>query len=621
MEKNKNKKLLIIVGLLLLLVGSISFAYFIAIPLFNGDGAKGVLTTANIDGSIINVEGTLNFNDLDIMPGHKNVSSLKLTATGENELIPYNLIWEGTNSLNTPLEFTVYKTNSSVDVNATCQDKVKVVNGAQHLNEECTISNLDSLGNPVGTGTISKNNETTKVTLATDEFITATTEGSIVYYYVILEYPNLSENQNQDIGGNFSGKVTVEKNDATPDVIVDATYLKQDDGSYAKSTITPEGYELNTEKSTCTNSATPKWTNNTLNISNLTTKGTTCTIYLDKIQAINTIIPDAKDKTEKVEFTGIATAADTGIYKAPDDYGTSYYFRGLEGSLNNWVNFAGSYWRIIRINGNGTVRMIYAGAASGNPSNANRTGTTTQINGATYMYNHTYNDNAYVGYMMGIPLNGDYPIQNETTIHSGSYVDAHSNVYDSDAKKIIDNWYKTNIVDKGYSDKIDINTGFCNNGQTASGISSGYSTARYNQFTTSYISWGSVYANGWKSIQTPTLQCTNKERDLFTLNNANIGNKKLIYPVGMITSDEAIFAGAFSDDRNKNYYLYTNQNYWTMSPWYYNNAATIGYINGGDVRAAAVAFSLCDLRPVINLRADTIFSGDGSEANPYKITE
>ena len=50
------------------------------------------------------------------------------------------------------------------------------------------------------------------------------------------------------------------------------------------------------------------------------------------------------------------------VCSAPDDYGTSYYFRG--NVENNWVKFAGYYWRILRINGDGSIRMIYAGDAS-----------------------------------------------------------------------------------------------------------------------------------------------------------------------------------------------------------------------------------------------------------------
>ena len=108
MEK-KNKKILLIVGVLLLL-GGISYAYFTGVSTFNGSGDKVEGITATVKGSEVIVSGNLEFNDLDILPGHKNISSIKLTATGNAELLPYNLIWNGTNDLNTPLNYTLYKT-------------------------------------------------------------------------------------------------------------------------------------------------------------------------------------------------------------------------------------------------------------------------------------------------------------------------------------------------------------------------------------------------------------------------------------------------------------------------------------------------------------------------------
>ena len=51
--------------------------------------------------------------------------------------------------------------------------------------------------------------------------------------------------------------------------------------------------------------------------------------------------------------------SDKGIYMADDDYGTTYYYRG--NILNNNVYFAGFYWQIIRINGDGSIRLIYNG--------------------------------------------------------------------------------------------------------------------------------------------------------------------------------------------------------------------------------------------------------------------
>jgi len=41
-----------------------------------------------------------------------------------------------------------------------------------------------------------------------------------------------------------------------------------------------------------------------------------------------------------------------------DDYGTTYYFRG--GPENNYVNFANKCWRIVRIEGDGSVRLVLA---------------------------------------------------------------------------------------------------------------------------------------------------------------------------------------------------------------------------------------------------------------------
>ena len=92
---------------------------------------------------------------------------------------------------------------------------------------------------------------------------------------------------------------------------------------------------------------------------------------------------------------GSTATTDEGIYAAQDDYGTSYYFRGAV--ENNYVKFAGYYWRIIRINGDGTIRLIYDGTSA----HANGESSTDRQIG-TSRFNSTYGDNASVGYMMGI---------------------------------------------------------------------------------------------------------------------------------------------------------------------------------------------------------------------------
>ena len=64
---------------------------------------------------------------------------------------------------------------------------------------------------------------------------------------------------------------------------------------------------------------------------------------------------------EQIEAKGVPNfrenaTTDVGMYAYPDRYGTSYYFRGI--AEDNYVNFAGMIWRIVRINGDGTIRLV-----------------------------------------------------------------------------------------------------------------------------------------------------------------------------------------------------------------------------------------------------------------------
>ena len=116
-------------------------------------------------------------------------------------------------------------------------------------------------------------------------------------------------------------------------------------------------------------------------------------------------------------ITGIFTGTSHTLYTKQDDWGTSYFYAG--NINNNWVHFAGYYWRIIRINGDGSIRMIYNGTSTAT------TGTGTQLQ--TSAYNSSYNDNAYVGYMYG-------------SRGASSYSATHTNTTNSTIKGILDNW-------------------------------------------------------------------------------------------------------------------------------------------------------------------------------------
>ena len=280
----------------------------------------------------------------------------------------------------------------------------------------------------------------------------------------------------------------------------------------------------------------------------------------------------------------------TGKYFTTTDWdGTTYYFAG--NPSDNWVKFAGFYWRIIRINGDGSIRLIYQGTS------ANTTGTGTQIGTSTYSINSsTYKDNAYVGYMY--------------TLNQ-----VHGTGTESGIKKVVDDWYETNIADKGYSSHVDTNAGFCND-RTSTTTNGGAPNDTGGTGTT-----GTYYGARYRlySNKTPTFECSDRNNDLFTVSSSNKGNKKLTYPVGLITADEVAYAGGVWNTSNNSYYLYTNSTYWTMSPYLCSGSAHVfGVYSSGNLLNIDVNYAR-GVRPVINLKADTTYTGTGTSTVPYSV--
>ena len=282
--------------------------------------------------------------------------------------------------------------------------------------------------------------------------------------------------------------------------------------------------------------------------------------------------------------------SDKGLYQAADDYGTTYYYRG--NVKNNIVYFAGFYWQIVRINGDGSIRLMYDGTVK------NASYTQQSINNRTYQFNSKYNDPAYVGYMYGNP-------------DGTTFDEVHTNTTSSTIKTAIDSWYKTNIDDKGYSNYISNAVGFCGDRTLHSG--DGISTSTYSYFG----------AYGRYAKNTAQFTCPNKERDLYTTTDSSIGNKALTYPVGLITYDELVFAGMDNRHINKLSWAYSTQHYWTMSPSSFNAASggahewmqnSAGYLSYWGVRSSLGA------RPVINLKSDTLItSGIGTSSDPFVV--
>ena len=312
----------------------------------------------------------------------------------------------------------------------------------------------------------------------------------------------------------------------------------------------------------------------------------------------------------------------SGLFELPDDYGTSYYFRG--DVTNNYVKFAGYYWRIIRINGDGTIRMIYAGDASVIDGLANKaevlangyddSSTEYTIIG-TSAFNSSYNDNAYVGYMYGTP-------------GSNNYNDTHTNTNSSTIKTYLDTWYENNIKNTENETYI-ADSIFCNDRSVGSDEAIEYAT---NNYGNTYVKLGygtnnTLYGAESRLIEEislgkgnkATLKCPNKN-DAFTVSDTMHGNGALTYPVGLLTIDEANIAGGVWGE-NYNYYLTTGNWYWTGSPYGFDfGYASVHFVVGGGIFSCSVVTDASGVRPVLNLKSDSLRLGSGVVTDPYRVS-
>lgn len=281
--------------------------------------------------------------------------------------------------------------------------------------------------------------------------------------------------------------------------------------------------------------------------------------------------------------------SDKGLYAIQDDYGTSYYYRGSV--KNNYVSFAGYYWRIVRINGNGSIRLLYAGETK------DATGENLGIGRSKF--NDEGNKPLYSGYMYGNP--------DGTTLE-----EVNANTNDSIMKIYLETWYQEHLNE--YSEFI-ADSGFCNDRTIAnySWNGDGISTEHTTYFT-SYERYNTY---------TPSLACPNIKRDLFTVTNA-IGNQSSVYPIGLITSDELHLSGYVSNYLNPLSYAFSSSSYWTMVPSYFLEKSNRIYMYNsyftGYVNANASTDSNLIVRPVINLNANVeITGGIGTQNEPFVV--
>ena len=304
----------------------------------------------------------------------------------------------------------------------------------------------------------------------------------------------------------------------------------------------------------------------------------------------------------------ISTADEALLASSEDDYGTSYYFRGAV--TNNYVEFANKCWRIVRVSGDGSVKLILHNDNTtkvANPcdaANNSASAAFARYSGTTYKsaFNTNYNDNAYVGFKFG-------------TVGSSTYEATHANTNKSTILTNLETWYTNNL--KTYESVID-NSVWCNDKTNVTDTSYnpwGYSNVTGLGYAKNVTYYGAtqrlVSTSGRAGGTGPSLKC-----------NGELS--KITSKVGLITADELAFAGYAYNISNTTTYLQENATdtyWWSLSPHTFDgDFAYVWGVGGsyGDFGNVIVdrAFGV---RPSISLKSTTNVTGEGTNSSPFII--
>ena len=319
------------------------------------------------------------------------------------------------------------------------------------------------------------------------------------------------------------------------------------------------------------------------------------------------------------QITSNKNTTEALLASTEEDYGTSYYFRGAV--KNNYVQFANKCWRIVRINGDGSVKLVLHNdntSNAANPCNSANNSTNAafaRYSGTTYTsaFNSNDNDNAYVGFMYG-------------TAGAGDYASTHANINKSKILQNLETWYKNNL--ESYESKL-ADTIWCNDKSTFITYTSGstYGTGLgYGTNKTGYGARNRIYGGNPASYASPSLICPNDNNggklSKFTISDTVNGNGNLTYKIGLLTADEIAFAGSISNYSNISTYLQENtgtNSWWSLSPMLFDGSVVlVWYVSSGNLFNGYVG-SYYGVRPAISLISSTSITGDGTSENPYKV--
>ena len=531
--------------------------------------------------------------------------------------------------------------NVAININAVSPGNASFVSSATQLNLQVPAANMSQT---VADNTVAAAENTATLTV---NLTGAANLQTTCTYDIVYEYDSTSNiyggSQTKSVAKNGNKEITLQVSgvNGTNDFASEKNFDYDSSWSGLKRTLV-SGATISSNGTLTTQNIkiTGKYYNLTISQSSLEGKAFTGKIYVTNHNCSTSEIPPAyitllnayggKDSITELPdsaFANATTASDKGMYKITDDLGTSYYYRGAVD--NNWVQFGKDenqndmYWRIIRINGDNTIRMIYSGTIA--PTESTKvvmTGTGTQINATTYAFNSNRDKAEYVGYQY---IEGQQHGYGECNGTNASCIVNGNTVYNSTIKQEIDKWYAGTTLEKDAATKelVSQDQIFCND-RSASTSNAEYSTTNYTTLT-SWNSTGTQYYYGaigrlTQTTKSPQLTCST-DSDKFTVNTSN-GNGALTYPVGLITADEVAMAGGVYSTDNTSYYLYTNQYYWSGSPRNFHSGgyAVEFYVSSsGDLRNDYVGFSSGG-RPVVSLSSKVKLSGNGTYLSPYTVS-
>lgn len=291
-------------------------------------------------------------------------------------------------------------------------------------------------------------------------------------------------------------------------------------------------------------------------------------------------------------ITDIKSSTQSGLFSTTTSLGMTYFFRGSVD--NNYVLFADKCFKVVRINENDSIKAVYTGEANGDGT------CPTGITLLSSLSSTNFNS------LTTPPEGVKYAYSDGGTINS------------SNAKVLLESWFASNFVGKSSPSGSDYSTYF------GDGIFCGD-----NSFGSTYKE--TTYLAPYKRVQdtNPTLECS-QQQNQYTLQvstggTSGYGNNLLTYPVGLLSSDEFMFA-SISSSSNKDFvldastYLYSDAQLFTISPGYIEKSSYMVVVNRSGKIERAVNEN-ASMIPAVNFKSDLLFeSGDGTSTNPYIVS-